>query len=680
VGKTQLAVATALSVRDEFPGGVFFASLADVTNAAGALYALAAAVEVRETNEESLTDTICRSLSTAPALLVLDNGEQVAGLGGLVAEILSGTEQLAVLATSRSPLHLHAEQRVVVPPLEMPPDGDDSSVTVDAALKYPAIELFTQRARAVDAYFELTPASLAAVLEICRRLDGSPLSLELAAARADILDVSEIEQRLSAQLTLLASEQADLPPRQRTARATVEWSISLLGADARELLFRLCQLVGPFTLNDVAALNSGDDGTAKLAELVDSSLVQASRSPTARLFRIAETVREYSRTALTSADLTAIRQQLLDHLASVVGRWSPTLHTPDAGEGVGEIRRRYEDIRGSITWALDEGRTGGVALLLADLRPYWVYDGQLREPREWLSRWLDLADSSSAVRPRVELAAGVLSYLLDEPGSADQLLRASVGDGQSDTSALAYGYLGAVRLGEGDLEAAAELAASCERALGDADYEAQSLALSLRAVISAVAGDTKTEREHYLRRLDAARRQGDRRRVAETLNNLAEVCLAEGDLTSAAAFAHEALSSARDSGRIVTRDALYTHARLDLMRENAPAAIVHAREALHISLDLGQRFEISQSISLLGAIAVSMGRVRDGAELMSAGQHMRSESSAPLDVDLEPELEHYRQQAARELGLDAYEATVSRAAPPPLDALVHLATGILPTR
>jgi ATP/maltotriose-dependent transcriptional regulator MalT len=297
-----------------------------------------------------------------------------------------------------------------------------------------------------------------------------------------------------------------------------------------------------------------------------------------------------------------------------------------------------------------------------------------------LLRWLDLAAPSDSLRPTVLLAAGVLSYLLDEPGSATELLSACADDESSGTAALAHGYLGAVRLGEGDLEGAAAHAASCEQQLSAADYEARSLALSLRAVIAAVAGDTTSERQHYLRRLGGARRQGDLRRVAETLNNLAEVCLADGDLASAETYAEEALASARNSGRIVTRDALYTRARLDLMREDPVAAIVHARESLHISLDLGQRFEISQGISLLGAIAVALGRTREGTELMVAGQLMRSQGGAPRDVDLEPELEHYRQQAARELGVNAYERAAADATTLPLDALVQLATGILPTR
>ena len=680
VGKTQVAVATALLVREQFPGGVFFVSLADVTTSDGALYALSAAVEVRETNDESLTHTIRRSLSTAPVLLVLDNGEQVAGLDGLVAELLAGSQQLAIVATSRSPLRLRAEQRIAVPPLEIPPPDLESPLTVASAREYPAIKLFLQRATAVDPYFELTQDSLPPVLEICRRLDGSPLSLELAAARADILEVSEIEERLSAQLTLLASEQADLPPRQRTARATVEWSISLLRSDVRDLLFRLCQLVGPFTLHDVAAFNSGGDDAVDLAELVDSSLVQASRTPTGRHFRIAETVREYSRTALSHSELEATQLQLTRHLADLAQRWGPTLHTADAATGIIEISRRYEDIRGVIAWALDESRAQDVASLLGALRQYWVYAGQLREPRAWLTRWLELDSSLGPDRPRLKLAAGILCYLLDEPRTATELLQASITDASSDSAALAYGYLGAVRLGEGDLEGAAELAAACEDQLGSADYEARSLALSLRAVIAAVTGDTAAEREYYRRRLEGARRQGDRRRVAETLNNLAEVCLADEDLSSAQVYAEEALASARESGRIVTRDALYTRARLDLLRENAPSAIVHARESLHISLDLGQRFEISQGISLLGAIAVALGRVREGSELMSAGQHMRFEGGAPLDVDLEPELDHYRQQAATELGPDTQQAIVGRAESLPLDAVVQLATGILPTR
>ncbi len=682
VGKTQLALAVALSLRDEFPGGVFFVALADVSTSAAALYALAAAVEVRESNAEELLDTVVRSISSAPVLLLLDNGEQVSGLDALVAELLSNVEQLAVITTSRSPLRLRAEHRVPVPPLGLPPRDDLDGLGPNEARGYPSLDLFVRRAQAVDPSFQLDDESLPSVLEICHRLEGSPLSLELAAARTDILSLHDIEQRLSTQLTLLTSSHVDIPERQRTARATIEWSVSLLAPSERAALFTLCLLVGPFTLSDATALCPGQDSAVTMGALVDSSLVHTSRTSTGRFFDVAEAVRQYGRTALEeSGNVDAERVRSLRHLTDVVTTWAPKLDTSEATTAVTQIRRRYEDIRGAIEWTHRRGSASDAGPLLAALRRYWVYDGQLREPSVWLVRWLDAATPDDHCRADIELAAGVLAYLLGDTPAATTLLEQCLLRDQVGSATLARGYLGAVSLGEGDVERASAMAAECERLATTAnDYTAESLALSLRAVIAAVAGDTPLEKARYLRRLALARDVGDERRTAETLNNLAEVALAEGDISSASLFAQEALTTARQSGRMVTRDALYTQARLDLMREDALSALVHARESLQLSLDLGQPFETSQAVTLIGAIAVDLGRTGEGAELMAAGQRMRSASGPPLDVDLEPELEEYRRRVATELGVPDFEDAAGRGATISMESAAQLAMGILPTR
>ncbi|MEO8106310.1 MAG: adenylate/guanylate cyclase domain-containing protein [Actinomycetes bacterium] len=682
IGKTQLAVATARAVRSHFPDGVVFVSLADVGDASTALYSLAAAAEVREQRDEPLVKTICRSLSSGPALLILDNCEQVSGFDSLVGDLLQEGTQLTVLATSRTPLRLQAERRFPVPPLEIP----DEDVVVDSpmrALTFSGIDFFVRRARAVDPDFALTTEAVPVVVAICRGVEGSPLALELAAARTDVLSLGDIKRRLSEQLTLLADGHSDLPERQRTVRSTIAWSTSLLNEDERRLLFALGELAGPFVLSDAEAMHTGKDTPMTVARLVDSSLVQRLRSGSGIQFRMADAVREFCRNELVgAASLGDTRLRLLHHLSAMLEREVPALQTAQADSALQQIRRRYEDVRSLVTWALEGDQLDEAGLLLSPARRYWVYDGHLAEPLSWLEAWLSQASRQHRQRARVMLASGVLAYLKDDPHLAtDRLSACCVTHPPTAEAALASGYLGAVALGEGDPKRAGELAQDCEVfARATDNYEAHSLALSLRAVIAAVANDTARERELYGQRLALARKQGDGRRTAETLNNLAEVSLAEGDAESAASYAEAALVAAHESGRMATRDALYTQSRIDLLRDDPAIALVHARESLQLSVHLGQLFETSQSIGLIGAIAAALDQPARGAELMAAALDLRVSGEAPLELELEPEFARYREDAASRLGLAAFEELMAKAHSMPLEAAVQVALGIRPTR
>lgn len=683
-GKTQLAVATGLAVSDHFPGGVVFVPLADARDSATALHSLAAAVEVREQPDESLLAIISRALTAAPVLLIIDNCEQVTGVGQLIADLLNSSAHISVLATSRTPLRLRAERRVPVSPLTFPAPTADVTTTTEAR-SFSAVDFFIRRAQAVDPAFDVQDGDLSTVIEICRRVDGSPLALELAAARTDVLSLAEIHERLSTQLSLLTDGHEDLPERQRTVRATIEWSTSLLEEGDRVSLFTLAELTGFFTIEDAQALTSEVDVSIRLGRLVDSSLIQRSRSSSRVLFRITEAVREYSREALTHTGMRGdVRRRVLSHIGSVLEAQAPALQTASADTALETIRLRYDDLRSSVTWGIDAGFLTDCAPLLIEGRRYWVHDGQLAEPRSWVDSWLHAAPEDHPDRHRVALTSGVLAYLQDDYQSAARHLTYccdGVSSAQPSVIALARGYLGAVLLSQGDLDRAVALAGECEAmAVESDDYESLSLALSLRAVIAAVADDTTRERDLYLRRLELAHRQGDARRTAETLNNLAEVCLADGDLDSASRFASEALTAARTSGRMVTRDALYTQARIDLIQGDPPTSLAHAQEALQLSVDLGQLFEMSQGIAVIGAVAAALGQTEAGAELMAAGLRLRDASGAPLDVELEPEFENYRQTAARDLGLTAFEELMSSPRLARLEDAVQGALRILPTR
>jgi predicted ATPase/class 3 adenylate cyclase/DNA-binding SARP family transcriptional activator len=683
IGKTRLALEAAASMTDDFPGGVFFVPLAAARDGAAVLQSVAAVVEVRESADEALVTTLARSLNRSPTLLVLDNLEQAGDMASTLDVLLDGAAQLVVMATSRSPLRISNEQRFPVEPLPLPEPLD--TLSAEGAMSMAAIRLFEARAQSVEPQFRVTDENVHAVVEVCHKVEGSPLAIELAAARSDVLSPAELAVRLSHQLEILTSGPADLPERHRTLRATIEWSFSLLSDVQRRALISLSVFANPFTLQDAASVldESPDAMVSTLTTLVDSSLIRRLPAGAVSEYRLLDSVREYAAYGDGGASNTA-RARLVHHLVASIGARAGDLAGPDSQDALREIRRLYVEARASIPWAIEHGMSADVTQLLVALRVYWMTDGQLTEARGWVERVLEAEQVPSPVVAELHLTAGVLSYLQDDHDTAGSALEQSLlkVDPASDagTYALATGYLGAVRLGEGDVVRAQECVDRTADVAERADhYESRVLALSLRAVMAAVAGDVPHERETYQERLGVARRRGDGRRVAESLNNLAEICLVEGDLDTGREFAEEALDRARGIGRIVTRDALYTLGRLELLGRRADSALAHAHEALRLCLDLGQQFEISQCVALVGAVAAENGDYRAAAALMGAGHSLRA-GGAPLPVDLEPDITRSLATVKASLGDMKFAAAYDEGGALPQDRGVALALNYLPTR
>lgn len=249
VGKTRLAIAVARELEQAFTGGIGYVPLAPITDAGRVLAVLAQSLGVREWATRPLLDAIVAFLRHRRFLLVLDNVEQVLEAAPQIAELLSRCHLLAVLVTSRAPLHIAGEQELLVPPLALPRDGAAiAAESVDQLLAASAVALFCQRARAVQSSFALTVQNAAAVVEICRRLDGLPLAIELAAARMKLLTPAQLLRRMDTSLPLLVGDRRDRPARQQTLRNTIAWSFVLLDADEQRLFRRLAVFAGGWTL------------------------------------------------------------------------------------------------------------------------------------------------------------------------------------------------------------------------------------------------------------------------------------------------------------------------------------------------------------------------------------------------------------------------------------------------
>ncbi len=677
VGKTRLAVEVAAKAVDDYPGGVFFVPLAAVTDAGLVLPAVAAVLEILEQPDEALLQFIAVSLGRQPTLLVLDNLEQVPHAAAVVDDLLGAAPALRVLATSQRALRLGAEREYPVGPLGLPSDPPSAhKLTPDEARGHAAVELFVARARLVRPDFELDDDNAGTVAEICSRLDGVPLAIELAAARLALLSPSQLLDRLGQKLTLLRGGRSDLPDRHRTLRATIDWSYQLLDEGQQQLLARLGAFAGTFSVDSAQVVATTDadpveddqDVLEGLLALVECSLVRRLPGPHETRFRLLETVHEYARERLAqAAEETAVRRRLALHLLDRVESAQPGLDGAEAPQVLATLRPEQTNFRAALEWAVDAGEVELAARLATSLRVYWMLEGRLTEGRSWLARILDHQDLSPAHAMQVRLAAGILAYFQDDHGAARPHLETAVELarelGDEEAVAMSLGYLGALMLGAGDAAAAqlmVEETASISSRIGS--YQGEVLALSLSAVIAAMSGDVEVERRFYLERLDVARKRGDCRRIAETLGNLADIAVEQGNLDHARTYAGEALKLARGVARMVTRDALLTLGRIELASGRPTSAAESIADALRLSLDLGQRFEVAQALLALGAVASAEGDHQRAARLFGAGDRLHGDTS-PLDVDLEPEMAEHLERTRAALGEEAFRvAQVSGAA------------------
>jgi predicted ATPase len=370
-GKTRLALQAAADLLDDFPDGTFFVPLATLTEPELFFSAVAETLGVRETAEQTLGESLKDYLSERRMLLVLDNFEQVLGAAPAVTELLAGAPELNVLATSRAPLGLYGEHEYAVPPLSVPdvrhlPDLKTLS-------QYEAVRLFIERAKSAKVDFEVTDENAPAVAEICVRLDGLPLAIELAAARIKMLPPKAMLQRLGNRLKLLTGGARDLPERQRTLRATIEWSFALLEEGEQVLFGRLAVFSGGRTLEAIEVIcdPEGDlplDAFEGISSLLDKSLLRQEEGPNEEpRFVMLETVHEFAREKLgQSGEAEEIKWVHAEYFLTLAEEAYPQLKGANQLEWLDRLEAEHDNLRAALTWAL-ERQEADVALRLGEL-------------------------------------------------------------------------------------------------------------------------------------------------------------------------------------------------------------------------------------------------------------------------------------------------------------------------
>ena len=559
VGKTRLSLQVAAEVLDDYPDGVWFIDLAPMTDEHLVPQAVASVLGVKEEAGRPVLEALMKYVGDRKLLLILDNCEHLLhACAELATQLLRSGPHLKLLASSREPLHVAGETTYHVPSLSVP--EPHRTVTIQAMAQYEAVRLFVDRARAVQPRFQITDSNSRAVVDICHRLNGIPLALELAAARVRALSVEEIAARLSDRFRLLTRGDRTSLPRQQTLRASIDWSYDLLTDHERALLRRLSVFAGGWTLEAAEAVGvDGDVEKADILELltnlVEKSLVTLEAE--GKRYRLLETVREYARERLDESgerDPTCAR-----HLAYYVGlaeRAMPELLGPTQGAWLGRLDLERENLIAAHAWC-DRAKDGAALglRLIHSAKRYWLNRGLLglrhRLTVEALGR--AGAQERSLARCLALFSAGQVCCFMGRFGEAIGYLEECLAIARelrdNGRIAAALQFLGMASLGEGDWATARGYLEE-----GLALAQAQGDKLDLAAAINALAqldraeGLLETAEPLYEKVLALARELGDRETIAVALLNLAMVAVGRRSADRARRMLLEVIEIAEETG------------------------------------------------------------------------------------------------------------------------------------
>jgi non-specific serine/threonine protein kinase len=568
-GKTRLALQVAARARGGFPDGVWLAELAALANPVLVPRAVASAAGVREIPEtagRAPMDGLADHLRDKTLLLVLDNCEHVvAAAAELVDALLRNCPALRVLTTSREPLGIAGETTWRVPSLSLPPPsaaGEEASDhLVEDLVRYEAVRLFVDRAHAARPDLALSEHNAPALAELCRRLDGIPLALELAAARVRVFSVEQLAARLDDRFRLLTAGPRTAMPRHQTLRATVDWSYALLSEPERALLRRLAVFAGGWTLEAAEAVAVGDGLQAYavldlLAQLVDKSLVLAEEQHGAVRYRLLETIRQYAADRLLEAgEVERTRDRHLAHFLELAEEAEPKLRGRASAVALDRLEREHDNLRVALEWSMATDPTRGDAALRLSgaLAWFWWVRSYHDEGCRWLARALDAHVDGAGGTPRHRAArmkalhgAGWLAHHRRDSALARTLLGESLAIARELddrwTVALALHHLGRVAYFDGDPDAARSLgeeSLAIAETVGDTWLVAW--ALHLLGLAAHIAADYPTARSYYARSLAMRRELGFEEGIGVLLVLLGIVALREGDLDQAHALYREGL-------------------------------------------------------------------------------------------------------------------------------------------
>ncbi len=588
IGKTRLALAVAEKALEMFADGVVFVPLDALRDATLVMPSLAEALGIQRSDSSSVEQRVVAHLQSRHFLLVIDNFEHVLDAGDALARILAACPHVKLLLSSRAALNILGEHRFDLGPLGFPPAG--ITPELDSVSHYPALLLFSERAKVVNPGFQITPNNLDAVCGICQRLNGLPLAIELASARSNVLSPHALWQRLESQLQLLTGGPRDLPERHRTMRSAVAWSYDLLN-DREQCLFRqLAAFAGSFSLDAIEAITSLDDSSTgsvldDLTSLVDKSLVVATPSEADETrFAMLETIREFGMERLAaSGELTATSARHCEYYVALAEHAYQEQVSDKQSLWFRRLEQEQGNLRVAARWIVEHNDGDRARRFGYSLWRFWDR-GHILEGRDWLSAFLGMPEMAVPNPDRCPLlfAAGRLAYRQADYATATILLQ----------ECLAI-------------------------ARAEADDVFTSAALTQLGHVAYAQGNLTSAKRHYTESLAIRRPLGDARTIGISLRSLARVQCARGDYAGARVLLHECLAYARETQNTVELSiALAGLGSVALLEDAYTEAEVFYRESLLRSRDVNDQHEVATALIGLARVAIELGMPQRAAGLL----------------------------------------------------------------
>jgi predicted ATPase/class 3 adenylate cyclase len=667
VGKTRLLLQVAADVMDQYPDGVWFVGLAPVADARLVTQVVASVLGVREETGCPVVETLVRRVRDRQLLLILDNCEHlVHACAELAATLLSAAPAIRIFVSSREPLQIGGEQSFQLAPLSLPvPDAD-----LNALARAEAVQLFIERARLQHPGFGLTERRAPAVAELCARLDGIPLALELAAGRLRSLSVEEINARLNDRFKLLTRGARTALPRQQTLRASIDWSYELLSGAERALLRRISVFAGSWTLAAAETVASGDgialdDVLNLLAGLVEKSLVLADEN--GNRYRMLETIRQFAQEMLQgSTEDATIHNRHLDHFLALAEAAAPRL--PDSQDGpkwMGRLDLEHDNLQKALAWSLTASGMADAAMRLCwALYRFWLLRAHWQEGRKWCTATLalDAIETGKVARARVLLVAGGMAERLGEATEAKALSEEALAlcreTGERALEARVLNLLAGLLQDQGEYTRAQSLleqAILINREVGDRLAEAINVGnLGLGFLTQGNFAGARAPLERYL---TLSRELGNRYYEASAYRHLGLLAYYQDDYVAAQSLHERAHTIFRELGVPANEvDQLRNLAETALALGEFNVAEAYFRQALKAHRELGYRQSIADCFDALVALAVKTQAYVEAAELCGAADALRDAVGAPANPSDSRRGSVYRYQCREALAGPAYEA------------------------
>ena len=643
-GKTRLAMEVAGGLVGEYPEGVWLIELASIARAELVPGAVAATVGVREQSGVPLIDTLGAFLSPKQLLLLLDNCEHVIdAVAELTRDLLVRCPGVRVLATSREALRIAGETRWTVPTLSVP--GPAPSYSVASLSGYEAVSLFTERATARQPSFRIDSSNATAVVEVCRRMDGLPLAVELAAARVDVLTPMQIAERLRDFSHLLTGGERGSSPRQRTLEATLEWSYDLLTAPERQLFAQLSVFSGGWTLESAGAVactgGEAEEVFELLARLVEKSLVTTVEVNGEMRYGLLEPVRRYAAQKLEeSGEAEAMRRRHAEYYLELSEKVEPELDGPQQAEWLDRLETDRDNLRTALEWALRED-SELAARLCSALWLYWYDHGHILEGRRWMESVVARSKSLPvSVRIKLLNTTGDLAWSQADYGRAAQLLEEALGlarkGGNRRDMTLSLNHLGNVAIYKGEYERAIRLLEE-SLVLEREARDRRGIAASLTSLGSAVLymGDCERAMQLLEESLSIEQQDGNLRGIAAALTALGNVTLSMAEVERATQLLEKSLVLKRRVGnKRGTAVSLNSLARVSLHQGDAQKAEQLLYEGLALAWQLGDQHTVATSLELLCQVATARRETEQATLLGGAAEALRKRLSfliTPID-------------------------------------------------